>query len=39
MLRRSDELPDQAGIDPFLLSGPMPDDNTKKVTLASAASS
>jgi ABC-2 type transport system permease protein len=32
------ELPDQAGIDPFLLLiDRVPDDNTKKVTLASAA--
>lgn len=33
------ELPDQAGIDPFLLLiDRVPDDNTKKVTLASATS-
>ena len=32
------EVPDQAGIDPFLLLiDRVPDDNTKKVTLASAA--
>jgi hypothetical protein len=33
------EMPDQAGIDPFLLLiDRVPDDNTKKVTLASAPS-
>jgi len=32
------ELPDEAGVDPFLLLiDRIPDDNTKKVTLASAS--
>jgi hypothetical protein len=33
------ELPDQAGVDPFLLLiDRIPDDNTKKVTLTTAPS-